>query len=121
MPETYINPSREQVEAIARMDLDGPVVMLNLLKFDPDGGAEAYARYGEAAAPFLRAAGATVRYLGNVAATVIGAEAWDEIILVQYPSVRAFLDMTGNPDYPGHLRGRALLDSRLYCTQEVDR
>lgn len=122
MPETYINPSRQQIEAFAKMDLDGPLVMLNLLKFNPDGGAETYARYGQAAAPFLQAAGATVRYLGNVAATVIGGdEHWDEIILVEYPSRAAFFEMTQNPDYPSDVRGDALLDSRLYCTREVPR
>lgn len=121
MPETYINPSREQIEAFARMDLEGPLVMLNLLKFNPEGGAETYARYGQAAAPFLQAAGATVRYLGNVAATVIGGEEWDEVILVEYPSRAAFIEMTQNPDYPSEIRSGALLDSRLYCTREGPR
>jgi uncharacterized protein (DUF1330 family) len=113
MPDTYINPSREQIEALAKLELDGPLVMANLLKFNPDGGAEAYARYGEAAAPFLKGAGATVRYLGHVAATVIGGEVRDEVILVEYPSKAAFLEMTQNPDYPGVVRAGALLDSRL--------
>ncbi len=118
MSDTYIHPSPEQIDALRKLDLDGPLVMLNLLKFNPDGGAEAYARYGEQAAPFLQKAGAKVRYLGDVAATVIGGEDWDEIILVEYPSTAAFFEMTGNPDYPGDVRAGALLDSRLYCTQE---
>jgi len=118
MADTYIHPSREQMEALGKLDLDGPLVMINLLKFHPDGGAEAYARYGEQAAPFLQKAGAKVRYLGDVAATVIGGEEWDEVILVEYPSTQAFFEMTQNPDYPGDVRAGALLDSRLYCTQE---
>ena len=118
MPETYIHPTPEQIEALRKLDLAGPLVMLNLLRFNPDGGAEAYAHYGEQAAPFLQKAGAKVRYLGDVAATVIGGDAWDEVILVEYPSTAAFFEMTGNPDYPGDVRAGALLDSRLYCTQE---
>ena len=119
MSETYIHPSQEQIAAIRGMDLDGPLVMLNLLRFAPNGGAEAYARYGAAAAPFLQRCGANVRYAGNVAATVIGGDDWDEIILVEYPSIQAFLDMTGDPEYPSQMRADALADSRLYCTQET--
>ena len=118
VPESYINPSPEQMSALGTLDLDGPLVMLNLLRFAKDGGAEEYARYGAAAGPFLRAAGASVRYLGDVVATVIGPDEWDEIILVQYPSVGAFFEMVGSPDYPSDLRAGALADSRLYCTQE---
>ena len=118
MTDTYIHPSPEQIAAIRDMDLDGPIVMLNLLRFGPDG-AEAYARYGQAAAPFIERTGASIRYLGNVAATVIGGEPWDQVILVEYPSVAAFLQMTGDPDYPSGLRAEALADSRLYCTQPV--
>ncbi len=121
MSETYINPSAEQISALRNMHLDGPITMLNLLRFAPNGGAEAYARYGAAAAPFLQSAGATIRYLGDVAGTVIGGEQWDEIILVEYPSLQAFFEMTGNPDYPSDIRTGALADSRLYCTQESSR
>lgn len=117
MPETYIHPSPEQIEALRAMDLQGPVVMVNLLRFAPDGGAEAYQRYGEAASPFIAASGATVRYLGHGAATVIGPDRWDEVILVEYPSLQAFFEMTGKPDYPSEIRAGALADSRLYCTR----
>jgi uncharacterized protein (DUF1330 family) len=120
MPETYLHPSTEQIAAIQALDIDGPLVMLNLLRFRPDGGTEEYARYGAAAAPFLAAAGASIRYAGDVHGTVIGApdEDWDEIIMVQYPSKQAFFDMTSVPDYPSAIRASALADSRLYCTQE---
>lgn len=121
MAETYINPSREQIEALQKLELDGPLIMVNLLKFNPDGGAEEYARYGQKAAPFIAKAGAKVRYLGHVMATVIGGEEWDEVILVEYPSKQAFFDMTGDPDYPSDVRSGALVDSRLYCSQEVSR
>lgn len=119
MSETYIHPTKEQIAAIRDMPVTGPVTMLNLLSFSPEGGAEAYARYAEAAAPFLERSGAKMRYLGNVAATVIGGEPWDLVILVEYPSRQAFLEMIGDSDYPATLRAGALIDSRLYCTQET--
>lgn len=121
MTETYIHPSAEQIKAIQELDVDGPLVMLNLLRFNPDGGAEEYSRYGAAAAPFLAESKATRRYVGSVAATFIGGEEWDLIILVEYPNKQAFLDMTGAPGYPSEIRAGALADSRLYCTQERHR
>ncbi len=117
MTDSYINPSPEHIAALRELRLDGPVVMLNLLRFRPDGGAEEYARYGTAVLPFLAGVGATVRYLGVGAATVIGPDEWDEVVLVEYPTVQAFFDMTHDPDYPSDVRAGALADSRLYCTQ----
>ncbi len=118
MAESYINPSAENIAALRELDLDGPVVMLNLLRFRPDGGAAQYERYAAAATPFLAKASATLRYLGDGMATVIGPDHWDEILLVEYPNVQAFFDMTSDPGYPSDLRAEGLLDSRLYCTQQ---
>ena len=42
----------------ARAEDEGPVVMLNLLRFAPDGGRERYAEYGAAVAPLLEGVGA---------------------------------------------------------------
>ena len=118
MTDTYLSPSAEQIEQLRKLNLEGPIVMLNLLRFNPDGGRETYAEYGQAAAPFLQQSGAQLRYLGDVAAAVIGPEDWDEIILVEYPSLQAFFEMIGNPEYPSEIRAAALSDSRLYCTQQ---
>lgn len=117
MSESFINPSPDNIAALREMQLEGPVVMLNLLRFRPDGGAEQYERYAAAAIPFLARAGAELRYLGDGAATVIGADHWDEVLLVEYPDIQAFFDMTSDPEYPSNLRAEGLLDSRLYCTQ----
>ena len=53
MAESFINPSADNIAALQAMQLDGPVVMVNLLRFRPDGGAEEYERYAAAALPFL--------------------------------------------------------------------
>lgn len=120
MADTYINPSPEQMQQLLATEIEGPLVMVNLLRFAPEGGAEAYRAYGAAATPFLQKSGATVRFFGAGVATVIGGEEWDEVILVEYPSKQAFLDMTSDPDYPSDLRRGALADSRLYCTVQSD-
>ena len=36
MSETCIRPAADQVAAIRDMAIDGPVTMLNLLRFNPD-------------------------------------------------------------------------------------
>ena len=118
MSETYLSPNADQIKAMVELPVEDSIVMLNLLKFRPNGGAEDYAEYGRLARPFVERAGVSIRYLGDVAATVIGGEAWDEVILVEYPSKQRFLEMTGDPDYPSEARGNSLLDSRLYCMQD---
>ena len=120
MADTYINPSAEQLQALIATEIDGPLVMVNLLRFAPDGGEAAYRAYGAAATPFIQKAGASIRFFGTGVATVIGGEEWDEVILVEYPNKQAFFDMTGDPDYPSDLRSGALADSRLYCTVQAD-
>jgi len=117
-----IDPSPKQFGAFAKAPIDGPVVMLNLLKFKPEGGAESYAKYGELAAPHLKRAGGRVLYAGQGRMTVIGEDGWDEVLLVEYPSRQAFLDMVTHPDYQAitPYRTNALVDSRLYCTTAME-
>ncbi len=92
--------------------------MLNLLKFKPEGGRESYDKYGELAAPHLEKAKGKILYHGEGRTTVIGEDGWDQVLVVQYPSKQAFLDMVTHPDYQAitPYRTDALIDSRLYCT-----
>jgi uncharacterized protein (DUF1330 family) len=100
----------------ARADDGAPVTMLNLLAFIPEGGRERYAEYGEAAAPLLERVGGRIVYLGEPAPALLGAETWDLVVLVEYPSRQAFLDMVGSPDYQSilHLRTEALARGELH-------
>jgi uncharacterized protein (DUF1330 family) len=97
---------------------DGPVVMLNLLRFKPDGGRERYAEYGDAVTPLLEKAGANVIFLGNAAPPLLGGGLWDAVLLVEYPSRQAFLEMIGSGEYQaiGHLRTEALEQGELHPT-----
>ena len=118
MTDAYLTPDPVKIAALRGLPLEGPVVMLNLLKFRPNGGAEEYARYSRLARPFLEKAGASLRYMGGVATTLIGGEEWDEAVLVEYPSKEAFLEMDEDPDYPRDVRRNAIENSRLYCMQD---
>ncbi len=93
-----------------------PVVMLNLLAFKADGGQERYAEYGEAVVPLLEKAGGRVVFNGAPAAALIGDASWDLVLLVEYPSRQAFLEMIGSPEYReiAHLRSEALTRSELH-------
>ena len=128
---TYVDPAPQAIAAFLGRDLDAPVVMLNLLRFretadysscpdlDPGlevGGRDAYERYLEHTAPFIDRYGGEVLFRGSGGGFLIGpADGWDQVIVVRYPSSRAFLAFSQDPDYlegAGH-RTAALLDSRL--------
>jgi len=97
-----VEPTAEQMAALAARPADQPVVMVNLLKFRPDGGRESYARYAQEVVPHLQRVGGTVRYAGDLPTQVIGDGEklwWDVILVVEYPSPAAFIDMVTNDDY----------------------
>ena len=107
-----VNPDPQDLANFVSTDWEGPLTMVNLLKFadqadygdtdeEPCTGVEAYARYGQLAAPHVMASGATILYQGDVKFMLIGedTEAWDEVIVVKYPSRQAFIDMVSNPEY----------------------
>jgi len=93
-----------------------PVVMLNLLAFKPEGGRERYEEYGEAVAPLLVKAGGGIVFIGAPAPVLLGDESWDLIVLVEYPTRQAFLEMIGSAEYQAiaHLRTEALTRGELH-------
>jgi uncharacterized protein (DUF1330 family) len=95
---------------------EGPVLMLNLLAFKPDGGAQRYAEYGQAMAGLLAGVGGRIVSAGAVDRALIGSKEWDLVAVVEYPTRQAFLDMIGSPEYQAiaHLRTEALERSELH-------
>lgn len=109
--------NQEGFMAYAARAGDGtPVVMLNLLRFKPDGGRERYEEYGAAVAPLLEKAGGQLRFLGQSALPLLGGGSWDLVLLVEYPSRQAFLDMVGSEEYQAiaYLRTEALAAGELH-------
>jgi uncharacterized protein (DUF1330 family) len=97
-----LEPTPEQFAALAARPAAAPVVMINLLQFRPDGGRQDYLRYAQEVAPHLQRVGGTVRYAGAAPSVVIGESEkpwWDAIIVVEYPSPAAFIDMVTNDEY----------------------
>jgi uncharacterized protein (DUF1330 family) len=116
---SYLLPTPEQFKQLMAQGYKGPIVMVNLLKFKPDGGAESYRKYYEATKKLMEGKGINrVVYRGKGLMPVIGEEEWDEIALYEYDSIEAFIHMNRNKEYQAVVpyRTEALLDSRLYCT-----
>ncbi|MBU2547058.1 MAG: DUF1330 domain-containing protein [Proteobacteria bacterium] len=113
----FINPTRDQFKQLMSLPDEGPVLMVNLLKFKPDGGAESYEIYAEATKAHFEGVGGRVMYRGRYRMPVIGDEDWDEVLLAWYPSIAAFMDMQRNAGYQAAVpyRTDALVDSRLWA------
>ncbi|TFH23524.1 MAG: DUF1330 domain-containing protein [Myxococcales bacterium] len=113
--------NQEAFAAFAAKGGQGPIVMLNLLKFKPDGGLESYMTYGEAVAPLLEKVGGKINYRGAADELMIGAEDWDLIALVEYPTRQAFIDMVTSDAYQAimHYREEALVRSVLYASNPL--
>lgn len=138
MTESYLHPGPDNMAAFMALPDDSPIHMVNFLKYRdvakyPEGhehaakgwsGERAYQEYGRAiAAPFTRV-GAKVIWRGAFKATTIGdpAEQWDDLLVVEYPSAKAFLEMINDPEYQagGVNRTAGLADSRLFRTDPAN-
>ncbi len=128
----YIDPTQEQGRSLFTKGIEGPVSMLNLLRFretadyraHPDlapeteiSGRQAYAIYSRHTLPYLEALGGSVTFSGEAQPFLIGPtdETWDVAMVVRHASLEAFLSMATDPGYMagiGH-REAALEDSRL--------
>ncbi len=114
-----ILPTEEQLEDLQAISDEGPLVMVNLLRFKPKGGEAMYETYSRLMMPILNKIGAQVIYYGGDAKTFIGDDAWDAVLLVQYPSRSAFFRMISDKAHreASQYREQGLLDSRLYITR----
>ena len=114
--------NQEGFEAFAARAGEGPVTMLNLLAFWPDGGRERYEEYGAAVAPLLERVWGRIVFIGQPSPALLGEDSWDLVILVEYPTRQAFLDMVGSVEYQaiGHLRTEALARGELHPVDRAD-
>ena len=105
-------PNGEQIEGFMAPGQDGPIYMLNLLKFKekaeyPDGrdtdltGAEAYAVYSAEVAGHLATVGGRPMFAAKVERLMLGEveELWDTAAIAMYPSRKAMMEMMSSPDY----------------------
>ncbi|MFP4650268.1 MAG: DUF1330 domain-containing protein [Desulfobacterales bacterium] len=114
-----ILPTEEQFQNIQAVSDHGELVMVNLLRFKPEGGEALYEKYSQMIYPIITKIGARVIYYGNGVMTFIGDDYWDAVLLVEYPSRSAFMEMIRDPQYleASRYRQEGLIDSRLYVTR----
>ncbi len=132
MTEHYLEVTQEAGAAFFSRQIQGAVIMLNLLRFrdiadysatpeiapsQPISGREAYQKYIDLTLPFLTQSGGEIMLLGDGGKYLIGPqdEQWDVAILIRQNSLQDFLAFSSNEDYQivlGH-RTAALQDSRL--------
>ncbi len=93
-----MGPTPEQAQAFRALP-DEPIVMVNLLKFKPDGGREHYNEYGREVGLILQKIGARLIFSGEAKVCLIGGGDWDRIGLVEYPNPMALIQMSQSEEY----------------------
>ena len=107
-----VAPTQEQMKGFLEPGREGPIYMLNLLKFKEtaeyaDGretdlsGAEAYAIYGQEVIQHLQKVGGAPMFSAGVERLMLGEveELWDAAAIAMYPSRKAMLEMISSPEY----------------------
>ena len=87
------------VEALAKSASEGPVVMLNLVKYR---NREAYGEYAKLTGKLVAEHGGRMLWAGAVAEVALdegGDSDWDFAAIVLYPSRQAFIDLVRGEQY----------------------
>jgi len=104
--------SRDRIDEMMAPGPEGPIYMVNLLKFNEhaqyeDGrdtelsGRDAYHIYGSAVSKLIVEYGGTITFAGDVTFLALGQvdELWDEVAIAQYPSRQALWEMSTSPEW----------------------
>ena len=102
--------------------MEEKVYMLNVLWFKKEGGAEKYAEYAAAAAPFVQELGGQLVESYSPEMALIGEWDPDLFFMVAWPNWETFMKLPENPEYLkiAHLREEALEKSLLIKCQRAD-
>lgn len=104
--------SGERIQEMMQRGPDGPIYMINLLKFKDkaeyeDGretdltGYEAYQLYGRAVSELLKDYGGELTFAADVTFLSLGQveELWDEVAIARYPNRGALLKMSSSREW----------------------
>lgn len=104
--------SQKRIEEMMQPGPDGPIYMVNLLKFKDkaeyeDGretdltGFEAYQLYGRAVSRIIQDYGGEIQFAADVTFLSLGQveELWDEIAIAKYPDRGALLAMSSSQEW----------------------
>ena len=115
MSGAFVNavyPGEEQIKKMQEKGPDGPIVMVNLLKFRDraqysDGretnlsGREAYDLYAREVMTLVVEYGGKILYAGDTSFLALGEATplWDEVALAMYPTRKALFDMSTSKEW----------------------
>ncbi len=101
-----VYPNKEQIQGFLEPGAEGPICMVNLLKFKvkaeyEDGretdltGGEAYALYEKGVKKLLQGVGGCIGFEGDVERLALGEveELWDLVALAVWPSRKVMLEV----------------------------
>ena len=104
--------SPERIDEMMQPGPDGPIYMVNLLKFKDkaeyeDGretdltGFEAYQLYGRAVSQIIGDYGGEIQFAANVTFLSLGQveELWEEVAIAKYPNRGALLAMSSSEEW----------------------
>jgi uncharacterized protein (DUF1330 family) len=131
-----INPDQAQLATLLQSGEEGPLQFVNLLAYRPRStypeghalagaalsGAEAYVRYGAIALEHVTRRGGTLTLYNDVLMVLIGtAGPWDQVAVMEYPSIDAFVDMIRDPQYQAGLvhRDAGLADTVVLVSRPL--
>jgi uncharacterized protein (DUF1330 family) len=110
--ENSLTPTEQQLKGFFEPGPEGPIYMLNLLKFKDkaeyaDGretdlsGEAAYALYGAEVSKILVNLGGGPMFSARVERLMLGEveELWDQVAIAMYPSREAMVQMMQSPEY----------------------
>ena len=114
-------PTDSQLREISEADQESPFDMINLIKYrsvaiyesEADNafgrsGREAYQEYGMVAFSKIIGMGGSLVYRGTCDHHFVGDESqnYDDLIIVRYPSRRAYLEMFNSTEYQEAIKHR---------------
>lgn len=110
--ENAVDPNDVQMKSFMEPGPEGPIYMVNLLKFKDkaeyeDGretnlsGREAYTLYANEVRQHLKSVGGSFVWAGDVTQLTIGVvdELWDEVAIAMYPNRKAMMEMSMLPEF----------------------
>ncbi len=105
-----VYPNEAQIKGFAEPGPNGPIYMVNLLKFKSKAeyadqratnltGEQAYAIYGEAVSKLITEFGGAAMFSARVERLMLGEveELWDKVAIAMYPSRAAMMQMMRSP------------------------
>jgi len=138
MKQSYIFPTQDDGIRLFKRQLQGEVIMLNLLRLReiadysecpklapelPISGREALQLYIDQTLPFLKESGGDILLVAQAESFFIGPsdEQWDIVMLVKQTSIQSFLSFAENKACmnANFHRTAAILDARLLPMQAI--